>query len=132
MKFWSIAMPLCWAVVVCVLHLMKVDIDPDKQRLIPHLDKIVHFGMFMTLAFLLFRSMLFHRMRSGLKTMIITAVICLSYGALLEFLQSLSGGQRDGDIYDWLADLIGTTTGILIATTPVLPLFFRHQIRKTA
>jgi VanZ family protein len=131
MKFWSIALPVCWAVIVCVLHLVKVDIDPNKQMLIPHADKIVHFGMFATLAFLIFRSMLFHGYSAGFKFMMIAVLVCLLYGAILELLQKMSNGHRDGDIYDWLADFVGSLTGVLIATTSFLPLFFRHQFRKT-
>jgi VanZ family protein len=131
MKFWSIALPLCWAVVVCVLHLVKVDLDPDREKLIPHADKIVHFGMFSSLAFLVYRSFLFHQMKQGTRMLLITIVCCVSYGALMEYLQSMSSNQRDGDVYDWLADVAGAITGAIVATTSWFAFFFGHQVRKS-
>lgn len=57
-------------------------------------------------------------------------LICLSYGAALEWIQSVSGTSRDSDIFDWLADFAGTIFGLWIAQTRFLSILFRHEFRK--
>jgi VanZ family protein len=119
-------LPLVWAVIVCILHLVKVDIDPDREKLIPHADKIVHFSMFAVLSFLLLRSLIFHHKVADARTIFLTIFVCLIYGALMECSQTLSNTRRSADIYDWLADGLGAVSGSLFATTRWLRFFFHH------
>lgn len=65
---------------------------------IPHFDKIVHMGLFFILCFLLIRAY------SMTRTQQFTLLAI--YGALIEWLQALTG-YRSGDIYDWIADVLG-------------------------
>lgn len=132
MKFWSKFLPALWAVIVFALHLVKVDIDPEREKLIPHADKLVHYGMFAVLAFLLVRSWKFHNSNVKIKSLVFIVIICLLYGGLMEYLQSLSNGRRDGDVLDWFADVAGSISGVLFARTTCLSLFFSHKIRKPA
>jgi VanZ family protein len=65
---------------------------------IPHLDKIVHAGIFFVLTFLLMNA----------YTMLRTQIVILFtvYGALIEILQARTG-NRTGDVYDLIADVVG-------------------------
>jgi VanZ family protein len=78
---------------------------------IPHLDKIVHAGIFFVLTFLLIRA---HQMAHW--QYVITLAI---YGALIEYLQGLTG-FRSSDVYDWIADCLGIF--ILLVSFHLFPL----------
>jgi VanZ family protein len=72
---------------------------------IPHLDKIVHFGMY----FILTMSLLFENRSTNtrIRSQLLLAMIPLIYGILLEFAQSWFTATRSGDLFDGLFDLIG-------------------------
>jgi len=78
---------------------------------IPHLDKLVHFGIFFVLAFT------FHR--AFLLSAKFSLLILACYGLLIELAQAYSPG-RSADVYDWLADASGVVVYFIL----------HHLIRK--
>jgi VanZ family protein len=76
---------------------------------IPHIDKIVHFCMYFG-----FMSVIILENRSSLKSnrlLFLTALIPLSYGILMEFLQFALTITRSASLYDIAAN----STGIFVA-----------------
>lgn len=126
------AAPIVWAAFILVLHVMPVHLDSDSSLRIPHADKVVHFAMFAGLSFLLIRALQVQN-KGAVKVKTIAAVVlfCLSYGAILEFIQSLTPAKRDSDVLDWCADLVGTAAGSFAALKEWFALIFLHQIRKS-
>ena len=71
----------------------------------PHIDKIIHFGMYFGLMMcLLFEN---RSTNKGIKSQLLLAIIPFSYGILLVFVQSWFTATRSGDLFDALFDLIG-------------------------
>jgi VanZ family protein len=130
-RVFAIAVPIVWTAIVFFLHVMPVRLDHESSISIPNADKVVHFGMFGILAFLLARSWEFFKVKISRRQVYLIILICASYGALLEYLQHIGNAKRDSDVFDWIADLVGTSAGLYMASTKILPLFFRHQIGKT-
>ena len=84
---------------------------------IPHIDKILHFGYFMGGAGLFTTWLL---LRKGLESrrairIILPIVLFCAIAALDEIQQSFSPGRSGNDPFDWLADALGSITGILLA-----------------
>lgn len=77
---------------------------------IPHLDKLVHFGIFFVLA------LTFHRAFALSAKLSLLFLAC--YGLLIEVAQSYAPG-RGADVYDWLADASG-----------VIAYFIWHYLRE--
>lgn len=86
---------------------------------IPHLDKIVHAGIFFVLALLINKA---HT--TSQKTQLLWFGI---YGALIEVLQGLSG-YRSADIFDWLADMLGVL--LFFALVRIWPNLATQEKRK--
>lgn len=126
------AATVLWAAIVFYLHLASIKLPTDEELFkIPHADKAVHFLMFFVLAFLLTRSLELHIQKiPSLIQLAGVVVLCVSYGALLEFLQSAITSERDGSFWDWLADLLGSISGSAIAVSALIPLFIQNQRRK--
>ena len=127
-----IAAPFLWAAIVFLLHVIPIKPHREPQFKIPHLDKAVHFVMFFTLAFLIYRALVVARnsLKPLAKQIAFIALFCLSYGALMEFLQGTYFNERDSDVFDWFADAAGTFTGLWLASTSFLATLFGLQVRK--
>lgn len=79
---------------------------------IPSIDKLLHFGMYFGLM-----SVLILENRKALRgtySLILIALIVLSYGIVIEFMQSALTVTRSGNVYDALADFAGIGVSILL------------------
>jgi VanZ family protein len=74
-------------------------------------DKFLHYGAYAGLAFLL-AAWWTGAGRLSLGTATVLLAICLGYGVLDEQAQDFVG--RDCDLWDWVADAIGTLTGLAL------------------
>lgn len=107
---------LTWAVSLFILSSLSKAL-PDGGPEIPHLDKIVHFGYFMGGAFMFATWML---LRKGTRTplrlrIILPFAVFALIGMLDEYHQTFTPGRSGNDPFDWLADILGSLTGILLA-----------------
>lgn len=85
------------------------NIDQVKMVNIPYMDKIVHFGMY----FALMTSVLYENRKnlvSG-KKIFMAALFPLSYGVLIELLQSLTE-SRSASFFDAVADFAGIIVSV--------------------
>jgi len=79
---------------------------------IPHLDKIVHFGMYFTwMTVIAFEN---HKNIKSTSHLFLIATIPLCYGILMEVLQSLIIDSRSGSIYDVFFNLGGILISLLL------------------
>jgi VanZ family protein len=79
---------------------------------IPNIDKAVHFGMYFCLM-----SVIIIENRKNLKnttSLFFTGLAPLSYGILMEILQSTLTATRTGSFYDALADGTGVLVSIVL------------------
>jgi VanZ family protein len=109
-RFWLVGFLLWFGV---LWGLSSFRIPSDGVPLVPHLDKIVHFGYFFGGSGLLC-AWLFRRNpeRPDWAKLISTAVLVIALiGALDEFHQSFTPGRSGNDPGDWLADLLGAVAG---------------------
>lgn len=90
---------------------------------IPHLDKWAHGILFCGLSILMLGECTINGKKRS-QAIAHTLCLCLFYGMLTELLQSYIFVYRSGDLYDFLADMLGMLWGILIF------LVFRKYISK--
>jgi VanZ family protein len=86
-----------------VLFAPGSDVPPSP----PGVDKLVHGGLFLALAF----SGCWAGIRRG-----VLAVLLPLYAAASELLQTIPALHRDGSLGDWLADVVGVLLGLLLWT----------------
>ncbi|MBK7711209.1 MAG: VanZ family protein [Bacteroidales bacterium] len=92
---------------------------------VPHLDKLVHFGMYFLLM-----SVIIIEHRKNLRNpvnLFLFALIPLSYGILMEILQTTLTRTRTGDLIDAIFDTGGIVVSILLWLL-IKPLF-KEKIR---
>lgn len=103
---------IVWALVIFVLCVMPAEDIPDPHLHIPHLDKLVHFGMFFIMAVLLCNELEYQTRMTMRKIYLTTVCITLIYGGVIELLQE-HFFNRSGDVVDLLADVFGAIIGCL-------------------
>ena len=101
---------IIWAVVIFILCTLPGDNIPDPHLNIPHLDKVVHFGMFFIMVVLLCNELEYQTRFRLRKIYTITVVIAFLYGGAIEILQQHCF-SRSGDVWDLVADVFGAVTG---------------------
>lgn len=80
--------------------------------ILPYMDKIVHFIMFFTLAFLV--KSLESQATISRKNYYVLVVACVVYGLLTEIIQHYLIVSRSGDIVDFISDVIGISVSLSI------------------
>lgn len=109
---------LFWAFLLFISYSFLAPVAGSSGFDIPHLDKIVHFVIFFVLSALA-------NMAYRLTTM--HHLLWLgSYGILIEVLQAQTG-YRSGDVFDWIADMLGT--GLLLLTSHY---YQQHKLKSNA
>ena len=101
-----------WTIVILALCWLPGIFFPSQERLpksifVPNFDKLVHFGIFAIFAWLWLRVV--QGPRAGLK--VILAGVALA--AISELGQNTRFVQRDGNLADTAADVVGVLLGLL-------------------
>lgn len=108
-KHLNFAFFLLWIIVIFLLCSLPSSAFPDTDIRIPHMDKIVHFGLFAILGILF--CMWKPEKSLGLSILSATALGFI-YGGIIELLQA-NVFERSGDWYDLAADTAGALCGCL-------------------
>lgn len=119
---------IIWGLIIFVLCAMPSQDIPNPGIDIPHLDKVVHFGMFFIMSVLIC-----YRYEHSKRKIIYGIAIGFSflYGGLIEILQHYFF-NRGGDIWDLLADVIGGVVGcLLFPTAKKIEARFLHKKRAS-
>lgn len=97
-----------WAIIILIMSLMPPSDKKNIGYLIPHTDKIVHFGLYFLLAFLgILSYYLSFNKKTTIKNILIWALGCIAYGGLMEYLQKIATTNRNSDWFDFIANSFG-------------------------
>lgn len=101
---------IVWVLIILILCIMPGKDIPNTHLDIPHLDKVVHFGMFFILSLLLTYRLDLRSILGRKQIYIISLVTAFLYGGCIEILQHYFF-DRSGDFWDLLADVLGGIAG---------------------
>lgn len=120
---------IIWIFIIFALCAMPSQDIPDPGIDIPHLDKVVHFGMFFIMSLLI----CYRYERPCLKKIYGIAIgFSFLYGGLIEILQHYFF-NRGGDVWDLLADVAGGVAGcLLFPTVKKIEARFLHKKRVSS
>lgn len=105
-----VGMAFVWAFIIFMLCALPGEDIPDPHLNIPHLDKIVHGGMFFIMSLLIVLPFELHTSLTTKQIYAIAIGVALGYGGLIEILQHYFF-NRGGDVWDLLADVAGGVIG---------------------
>ena len=115
-----------WTIIILVLLLLPASSFSNTPKFIniPHADKIVHFGLFGVLSFLLYHNLRNIKQNFLINKYLLTVIVVSLFGFLTEVLQGLmyNTAKRSFSLYDWLFD---TISAILMVFC--LYLYYRHR-----
>ena len=111
------ATALLWSIIIFILLALPGNMLPNENHLaIPGLDKYVHIILFGTFVFLwsLYFAIKDNDKKFPLRKSLTILVIACLYGTAMEYVQKYFIPNRDYDIYDIAADVVGAILGFLI------------------
>ncbi len=108
---------IIWFLILCFLFFLPGEEVPTigwMERL--HLDKVVHFGLFVILIVLAFWPVVRSENTKAfkLKWLFALAILAIAYGIITEFIQHYFIPGRSFDIWDWVADSCGVMAAVYI------------------
>ncbi|GAC1481117.1 MAG: hypothetical protein NVS1B13_02740 [Flavisolibacter sp.] len=103
---------LSWFVIMCILFFLPGSMLPKETGFfaLANLDKIVHIGLFAVFVFLIKCSFTTTPLKYNVPLIVATGL----YGYAVEWIQKTCIPGRSFDLFDLLADLVGSITGLLI------------------
>jgi len=111
--FWK---PIGWAILIGILSFLPTDdFNGQKWFNFQHQDKILHLLFYGIFSFLLFRSIrsYINKSKPVWLTYLLTFVVILFYGLIIEFVQDRFTASRQGDIIDMVFNLAGYFVAII-------------------
>ncbi|MBN2742886.1 MAG: VanZ family protein [Marinilabiliaceae bacterium] len=117
MKFFSFyKKTIILIILITMVSLMNFqNIEPDKIPNIPHLDKVVHFGMYLTLTFtFMWENYCRHQYHFILSRFIIIIIAVVAMGVMIEWLQANFTVSRSGSVGDAMANSAGLMMGMIL------------------
>ncbi|RFS22477.1 VanZ family protein [Chitinophaga silvatica] len=103
---------IVWISIILILCLMPGDDVPTNSFLEKiHFDKVVHFGMFGGIVFLIALGIFWQKQKVTNLTLFLLVVLAALYGFAIELMQKYWAVGRSFDLYDLLADTLGAIGG---------------------
>jgi VanZ family protein len=105
---------ILWALCVLILCAIPIGIKEGPGIFFVGFDKLVHCGLFFVLSVLYCAGSLrkWNTRNIRIEIAVKNTIVLLSYGALIELLQSKIFTWRSAEFNDLLCDIIGTCMGI--------------------
>jgi VanZ family protein len=90
---------------------------PEQTQQIPHFDKFAHFTYFFAGGIILGTWWLLKRgnQSPALFLHLVPIIFLGVFGMIDEYRQSFIPGRSGNDIYDWMADFLGSCVGVFLA-----------------
>lgn len=101
--------PFIWLVLILFASLTPSDKIPD-FHLFLYSDKVAHFCLYAGFSFLLIPALTFDNKKN--RSYILALIISVFTGILMEYCQSLWAIGRSAELFDFIANCIGTIAGI--------------------
>jgi len=114
---------IAWLIILTILLCLPGSVLPQESWLDKiYFDKWVHIGLFGGLAFLWcgVAEKRKNFLKSVQQTFVWIALVGCVYGIAMEYVQKYLIPNRSFDIYDILADTIGSISGLVVATKLLL------------
>jgi len=108
---------LAWTLLILLVCLIPGDNLPNSSFLsFKGADKLIHFTLYLVLLIVVGKGLVnyFNPSYSSNRIIVIAFLYCLFLGIGIEFIQSVFVADRLGDVFDVLANAIGSSTGVLI------------------
>ena len=110
----SLLLAVLWTGIILFLSFKAPSVNP--KFIFPNQDKIVHFMFYFVFVFLWFSYLLYKKKPTNL-TLILLVLFSIAMGILIELAQGYLTTTRQADIYDVLANSLGSFVAFLIMKT---------------
>lgn len=107
-----------WSVIILILSGVPGNYVPAVFSFLDWIspDKLVHIIMYSVLVFVFLRGLRKQNSNRGIskKTIYLVLSISIVFGGITEVLQNIVFIRRNGNVYDFLADIVGCAIGLMV------------------
>lgn len=107
-----------WSVIILILSGVPGNYVPVVFSFLDWIspDKLVHIIMYSVLVFVFLRGLRKQNSNREIskKTIYLVLSISIVFGGITEVLQNIVFTRRDGNVYDFLADIVGCAIGLMV------------------
>lgn len=107
-----------WAIIILILSGVPGNYVPSVFGFLDwiSLDKLVHIIMYSVLVFVFLRGLRKEESDRKISKKVIYIVlgISIAFGGITEVLQNIVFIRRNGNVYDFLADIVGCAIGLIV------------------
>ena len=123
---------ITWSILIFILLALPGYMLPDEKHFsLPNLDKLVHivlFGFFVCLWSCYYACNQERIIHTHLRYLMIALIACI-YGTVMEFVQKYFIPNRNFDVFDILADVMGAAAGYILVRLTVS--YFKNNASNT-
>lgn len=101
-------------IIYCVAIFIQSSFPATGQYPVFFFDKILHFTAYALLGFLFFRALGTLALRKRPRLTALLSIMAASLYGLSDEIHQYFVPLRDADVFDWLADVIGSICGVLL------------------
>ena len=122
-KYWK---PILIAIVICYGSLTSSsNLNKVNFLAFENIDKLIHFLMYAALSLLFFIALRKNSQFKRKEQIIITLILVISYGLIMEVFQFYFTNDRSAELIDAFANILGSLFGLLI-----FPIFYKLNLIK--
>ena len=122
-KYWK---PILIAIVICYGSLTSSsNLNKVNFLAFENIDKLIHFLMYAALSLLFFIALRKNSRFKRKEQIIITLILVISYGLIMEVFQFYFTNDRSAELIDAFANILGSLFGLLI-----FPIFYKLNLIK--
>jgi VanZ family protein len=119
-----------WVILITILSISPADQLSSGFFNIKHLDKLAHFMFYFVFAILLFRILKDYMSQSQTSLVLIAALIPIVYSGGIELFQEYLTTTREADFWDFLMNIIGASTAVLLGKKLIKLQFQKQYVRE--
>jgi len=110
----ALLLSILYTLALTVLSLIKLDLDDVEENIPSFSDKIFHFLAYVIFTWLWFNAFFYHFNFNKIKSILLSILVSVTFGIVIEVLQHLITTTRGFDILDIFANILGVIISAIL------------------
>jgi len=110
----ALLLSILYTFALTVLSLIKLDLDDVEENIPSFSDKIFHFLAYVIFTWLWFNAFFYHFNFNKIKSILLSILVSVTFGIVIEVLQHLITTTRGFDILDIFANILGVIISAIL------------------
>jgi VanZ family protein len=110
----ALLLSVVYTFALTILSLIKIDFDDVEENIPSFSDKVFHFLAYFIFTWLWFNAFFYHFNFNKIKSILLSVLVSVTFGIVIEVLQHLITTSRGFDILDIFANILGVIISAIL------------------